>query len=60
MHDSEIETLFELIREITEAISKPKNRRVPIGFKTQSTKNDNPEMKVKQNITAKPTTKKKK
>jgi ORF6N domain len=35
MHDGEIETVFELIKEIMEEKSKPATPRTPIGFKNK-------------------------
>ncbi len=47
MHDGEIETLFELIKEILET-KKVIQPRTPIGFKTQAIKNNNPEASIKK------------
>jgi phage regulator Rha-like protein len=47
MHDGEIETLFELIKEITEAKNKPLKRE-PIGFRTKAMLKNNPEMSIKK------------
>lgn len=35
MHDGEIETIFELVKEIMDEKSKPQAPRMPIGFKKQ-------------------------
>jgi hypothetical protein len=48
MHDDEIKTIFELISELTEKQNKPTPQRNPIGFKTQATKGNELEMKVKE------------
>ncbi|MFM2385283.1 MAG: hypothetical protein RL660_40 [Bacteroidota bacterium] len=42
----EIETLFTLINEIIEKQYKPTPPRTPIGFRTQATRNKDPEMKA--------------
>jgi hypothetical protein len=46
MHDGEIESLFELIKEIMDTKSKQAKPTQVIGFRTQATKNNNPEMKA--------------
>ncbi len=37
MHDGEIETIFELVKEIMEEKNKPQEPRTPIGFKPKNT-----------------------
>jgi hypothetical protein len=65
MHDGEIESLFELIKDIMEAKDKTTSKRNPIGFKLPSkaaTKTNNknkPDSKPKGNA-IKPNTKAKK
>jgi ORF6N domain len=58
MHDGDIETLFELIKDIMEAKNKPAPKREPIGFKTKAT--TKAQNKDTPNITEKSQTKKRK
>ncbi len=48
MHDGEIETIFELLKEVLATKTIPLPPRTPIGFKTQATKNNNPEASNKK------------
>jgi ORF6N domain len=48
MHVGEIETIFELLKEVLATKSKPPQPRTPIGFETQATKNNNPEASIKK------------
>ncbi|MFM2387762.1 MAG: hypothetical protein RL660_2519 [Bacteroidota bacterium] len=52
MHDGEIESIFELINDIkqTKLLAPP---RTPIGFRTQATRNNDPEMKAAKPKTVK-------
>jgi ORF6N domain len=45
VNSKDIENIFAVLKELLEKQIKPITPREPIGFKTQATKNNNPEMK---------------